>query len=973
MERKLATVLFVDLVSSTQQLATADPEVVRRRVTRFFEQVSHCIITHGGTVEKFAGDAVMAAFGVPLAHEDDAERAVRAAVGILERVRDLGLEARIGVESGEVVAEDGESTFATGEAVNLAARLQQHAATNEILVGPGAASLLRDRVELEPLHPIELRGWQEPVLAHRVLCVVDLGTPVRGLAAPFVGREVELELFENTYARTIRDRRAGLLTVYGEPGVGKSRIVREFLDGVEGATILIGRCLPYGEGVTYWPLAEMVKSSAGISDDDPSDTARKKLRECCEDEEVADLLALAVGVLEAVEGERAQQEISWASRAWAQQLADAQPLVLVFEDVHWGEEPLLELIEHLAAIRDAPLLLLCLARPELLDLRPTWGGGRTRSTTLELEALRPEESEELVSVLAGELALDIDMGAVLAKSEGNPLFVEETVRMLAEQRSDRIPDTLQALIGARIDRLPASQRVALQRASVMGRIFMAGALARLSPEVEDVDQCLEELVVRDLLVPEQRSTIHGERAFKFKHVLIREVAYSGLSKTSRADLHRAYAQWLAEHTGGELLEIRAFHLDQATQLLAELDGEAPAELRAEAADVLTQAGRRALSRESFRSARKLLLRAIELEPSLERRFVAARAAWRVNDFAAVLVEMREVAAEAEGAGERELHGRALSALAEATLWHRADAVGAHMLVQEALEVLADEPPEVLFEALRVAYEIAGWVGDGAEFERRAKAALEAARAAGRKDLEPLVIHALVNAYVLRFELAEAGALVRRALELADESGSAYSRAAALSARGWLHLVSERPAEAEADYAAARELYADVGNSSREAIAVMMCGRAAFAQGDTERAEKLLREAERSLKGLGDRGSLCEGQRALAMVLAARGRLDEAERYALQARETVGPDDRVSISTTTLGLGAVRAAQGRDAEAESLFLEAIEGFRAYDLRSLEHWGLRLFAEFLRDRGRDEDAARYEERRDALGSSSTVPIV
>jgi class 3 adenylate cyclase len=297
MERKLATVLFVDLVGSTEQLSAADPEIVRRRVSRFFEQVSHCIITHGGTVEKFAGDAVMSAFGVPLAHEDDAERAVRAAVGILERVRELGLEARIGVESGEVVAEDGESTFATGEAVNLAARLQQHAATNEILVGPGAASLLRDRVELEPLHPIELRGWQEPVLAHRVLCVVDLGTPVRGLAAPFVGREVELELFENTYARTIRDRRAGLLTVYGEPGVGKSRIVREFLDGVEGATILVGRCLPYGEGVTYWPLAEMVKSSAGISDDDPSDTARKKLRERCEDEEVAELPALAVGVL----------------------------------------------------------------------------------------------------------------------------------------------------------------------------------------------------------------------------------------------------------------------------------------------------------------------------------------------------------------------------------------------------------------------------------------------------------------------------------------------------------------------------------------------------------------------------------------------------------------------------------------------------------------------------------------------------
>src|SRR5207245_1579854 len=292
MERKLATVLFVDLVSSTALLADSDPEIVRRKVSRFFDQVSHCIVTHGGMVEKFAGDAVMAAFGVPLAHEDDAERAVRAALVTLERVKELGLEARVGIEAGEVVTEDEAlSTFATGEAVNLAARLQQVAEPGEILIGPGAA--------------------------------------------------------------------------------------REVVAGVEGATVLIGRCLPYGEGVTYWPLAEMVKASSGITDDDPLDKAQEKLRACCEDEEVADLLGLAVGVLEAVEGERSQQEIAWAARAWAEQLAQAQPLILVFEDVHWGEEPLLELVEHLAAsVREAPLLLVCVARRELLDVHPSWGGGR---------------------------------------------------------------------------------------------------------------------------------------------------------------------------------------------------------------------------------------------------------------------------------------------------------------------------------------------------------------------------------------------------------------------------------------------------------------------------------------------------------------------------------------------------------------------------------------------------------------------
>src|SRR6266852_1395678 len=377
MERKLATVLFVDLVDSTALVADADPEVVRRRVSRFFDQVSHCIVTHGGTGEKCAGDAVMAPFRVPLAHEDDAERAVRAGLATLVGVKELGLQARIGIESGEVVTDDGESTFATGEAVNLASRLQTAAGPNEIIVGPGAASLLRGRGELEPIGALDLRGWREPVAAHRVVCAVELSEPLRALSAPLVGRESELELLYNTHERTVRDRRAALFTIYGDPGVGKSRLAREFVAGLEGATVLTGRCLPYGEGVTYWPLAEMVKASSGITDDDPLDKAQEKLRACCEDEEVADLLGLAVGVLEAVEGERAQQEIAWAARAWAEQMAHVQPLVLLFEDVHWGEEPLLELIEHLAAwVREMPLLLICLARTELLDVRPGWGGGR---------------------------------------------------------------------------------------------------------------------------------------------------------------------------------------------------------------------------------------------------------------------------------------------------------------------------------------------------------------------------------------------------------------------------------------------------------------------------------------------------------------------------------------------------------------------------------------------------------------------
>jgi class 3 adenylate cyclase/tetratricopeptide (TPR) repeat protein len=977
MERKLATVLFVDLVDSTERLAGRDPEVVRRQVTRFFDEVAHCIVTHGGTVEKFAGDAVMAAFGIPLAHEDDAERAVRAGLATLQKVAELDLAARIGIESGEVVAEDElDSTFATGEPVNLAARLQQVAKPGEILVGPGTARFVEGTIELERMEPIDLRGFDGPVAAYRAVCATELGRPLRSLAAPLVGRDSELELLENTFARTVRDKRASLVTLYGDPGVGKSRLAREFVAGLERAVVLSGRCLPYGEGVTYWPLAEMVKQSSGISDDDPLDKAQEKLRETCEDEAVADLLALAVGVLEAVGGERSQQEITWAARAWAEQLAAAHPLVLVFEDVHWGEEPLLELIEHLAAwVREQPLLLLCIARPELLDVRPTWGGGRIRSTTLELEPLQPEESAELLEALAAELDLPIDVETVLAKTEGNPLFVEETIRMLAERPRDgaeRIPDTLQALIAARIDRLPAAERVLLQRAAAMGRIFMAGALAHLSPDVADVGVAVDGLLLRDLVVREPRATISGEQAYKFRHVLIREVAYAGLSKASRAELHRAFAGWLKERAGDELVEIRAFHLDQATRLLAELDGAAPHDLAEEASAALTHAGRRALSREALRSARKLLLRAAELAPTLERRYLAGRAAWRLGDMTAVIGEMEDVANAAAAAGDRRLQGRALTALAEAVLNQRADAVAARELAEQAIDVLHDAPPEIRFEAFRAATAVAAWLGDGESFERWAKLALDAARSAERKDQEAAITIGLAQTYMLRLELEEAEPLVERVAELAEESGSVVGRADALVVRGLLENWRGDEADAEVAFAGARELYREVGNTASEANMSMMIGRSAAAQGDHVRAEKLLADAVRTMKGLNDRARLCEAQRSLAELYVAAGRLEEAERLALEARASVGPEDRVSNSTTKVSLALVRAAQGRDDEAEHLMREAVEELGRMHMRAIERWTLRRLVAFYRDRGREDEVAGYETRLAELSPRSTAPI-
>jgi predicted ATPase/class 3 adenylate cyclase len=979
MERKLATVLFVDLVDSTSLLTGADPEVVRRRVQTFFDRVSHCVITHGGIVEKFAGDAVMAAFGIPQAHEDDAERAVRAGLAILDAVEELELEARLGVESGEVVAEDGDATYATGEAVNVAARLEQAAEPGQLLMGPAAHRLTLGRIEVEDVGPVELKGLPEAVWAWRAVGTNGHGARPQAIQAPLVGRDAELELLTNTYERALRDRRAHLFTIYGDPGVGKSRLAREFAAMLEGATVLSGRSLPYGEGVTYWPLAEMVKGAAGIADDDPLEVAIEKLRAFCEDEAVADLLGLASGVLEAVRTERSQQEIAWAAREWAQRLAQEQPLVLVFEDIHWAEEPLLELIEHLSAwVREAPLLLLCLARTELLDLRPGWGGGRVRATAIELEPLPREESEQLVEALLtdGELPENARR-QLLDKTEGNPLFVEETMRMLAEQGLecvDKIPDTVQALIAARIDRLPAEAKVLLQRAAVIGRVFWGGALERLSPELESIEQPLDDLILRDFVMRESRSSISGEEAYRFKHVLIREVAYAGLSKSARAEYHAGFAEWLKERAGEELVEIRAYHLDHAAQLLAELDGRAPEGLGREAAAALEVAGERALAREANRSARQLLVRSAQLEPTLRRRYLAAKAASRLSDLPAVSREMEEVCSAAAEADDRATQGRALIALAETAVLRDADLPRAKDRVEHALEVLEDDDLAGRFRALNVRGTIAWAHGHLKEEEEVMRKAIDVARRAGRKDFEAEAADTLASVYLARLEFERAQPLVDQALLLAEESGSAAARGRALRFAGQLHLARRSLDEAESALAAAREYLAEAGAAWALGRTLNYAAWTAWLKGEPERAEKLFRESIRVLTPLEDRATLCESQRSLAQLLVELGRLAEAERFALAARETVGPQDVTSLSTTTMALGIVRAAQERYDEAEALLREAYELIEATDHRQHQAHSLEALAQFLRDRGRDEEAAGFEARREELlaETSSAVRI-
>jgi class 3 adenylate cyclase/ATP/maltotriose-dependent transcriptional regulator MalT len=923
-ERKLATVLFVDLVDSTGLVVRADPEIVRRRVSTYFERASECIERYGGTVEKFAGDAVMAAFGVPRTHEDDAERAVRAAFAVLEQVHALDLEARIGVEAGEVVVDDAESTFVTGEAVNIAARLEQAAGPGEIVLGPTVRRLTAGTVEVEDAGPVELKGRPGELWTWRALRPLEVSRPVA--TAWFVGREEELELLENALARAIRDRRAQLVTVFGEPGIGKSRLVREFTDGAERVTVLKGRALPYGEGVTYWPLASMIKDSAGITDDAPASEAFERLRLCCESEAVADLLAVALGVLGATEEGRGVAELTWAVTLWAEQLAEAQPLVLVFEDVHWADDPLLNVIEHLArSLRNAPVLILCLARPNLLESRPTWGGGNPRALAIELGPLSPELSTELADALLTRADVPAGQRALaLEKAEGNPLFLEETARMLADDETvvlKQIPDSIQALIAARIDTLDPGDKRLLQRAALVGRIFWRGALDALSPE-DDVTAGLDRLLEREFIAPEAHSSISGERAFRFTHGLIREVAHATVSKAERAEDHRRVAHWVAERAPDELADIYAHHLDRAATLTAELEGSVPSDLAHEAAAALEGAGRRSLRRSSFAVARTQFKRAIELEPTLRRRYFAAQAAWSLSDVPIARAEAESVLEEARSERARDVEGRTLVLLAEIALRADSDVARASLLANEALEALPDEELIGLYDAHAVHSKIAWWVGDAEASRRHAEATVELARAMKRRDLESFALAQLARLADVDGDVEGARELTQRAVTLAEESGSREAFGMARLAAGGCFSGGGDLDAAESAYRDAVTAFEETGAEGRAVWAKTMLGALALRRGDVVRAEKLLRDSVIRLRAAQESGYLVEAERQLAETLVQAGELSEAEQIAERARSAVGRDDVWSRATTRHALALVRAAQGRTREAEELLQEAL---------------------------------------------------
>jgi class 3 adenylate cyclase/tetratricopeptide (TPR) repeat protein len=587
------TVLFCDVTGSTTLGETLDPERLRAMLARYFERMKGIVERHGGSVEKFIGDAVMAVFGVPLVHEDDALRAVRAAAEMRDAFPELGLQGRIGVMTGEVVTGT-EERLATGDAVNVAARLEQAAQPGEVLIGQPTLGLVGAAVEVDPVEPLELKGKADRVPAYRL--VRTHAAPDRPQPKRFVGRERELALVREAWERAQADQRCELVTLVGDAGVGKSRLAAEFLASI-AANVVRGRCLPYGEGITYWPVVEVLRQLAVVPDDDAA--------------------ALAIGsLLGQNDAATSPEEIAWAFRKTLEQAAVEQPLLVVFDDIQWGEEAFRDLIEHVALLSaSASILLLCLARPELSEHHPAW------PVTLRLEPLGDDEVQELIP---RQIAEDLRRRIAHAAG-GNPLFIGEMLAMAGEADDEiAVPPTLQALLAARLDQLQTAERRVLEYGAIEGEVFHRGAVQALASDettASDATQVTPRLaaLVRKELIRPERTQLVGEDGFRFRHLLLRDAAYSALPKAVRADLHERYASWLEQHgtSFAELDEILGYHLEQAWRYRAELGMPVNAMLAAAARRHLTNGGQRAARRQDFHAAASLFERAAALVPAGE--------------------------------------------------------------------------------------------------------------------------------------------------------------------------------------------------------------------------------------------------------------------------------------------------------------------------------------------------------------------
>ena len=753
-ERRQVTVLFADLSGYTAVSERMDPESVKSLVDRALLRLTEEVRRYGGTVDKYIGDNVMALFGAPIAHEDDEERAVRAGLGMQAAMGEINADLpdgvefalRVGLNTGEVLAGAvGDDYTVVGDTVNVASRLQSAAERGTVVVGERTFRATRDAIRYDELEPLTLKGKAEPVPAWQALGTVAdqaVGRSATGHEAPLVGRDYEIGMLESLLDRVIAERRPHLVTLIGEAGVGKSRLLREF-DLRAGTrepapAIRTGRSLPYGSGIVYWALSEVVRAECGIHENDSSEAAWRKLADTvarAEPGDAAERRAAVIGrslgldvppevsaPLESDDPERVRDELFSALRSMIESSAQRRPLVLAFEDIHWADEGMLDAIEHLAQWVRAPLMLICLTRGELLERRPSWGGGRRNATQVFLEPLTEEDTRKLVTALLGGGANGSSaevVPAVAERSGGNPLFAEEMVRRIAEEGAGaaELPDSVQSVLAARLDALDPFERRLVQQAAVVGRTFWASSLATLAAEErEDLERALMSLQEKDILAPGAERSLGGEREFAFKHVLIRDVAYGMLPRGVRSRKHFEVGRFIEERAGDrtdEVVSLLAEHYGRAAELGQEARVEGPVlePMREHALRFLEEAGDAAAQLYSNQEAAAHYRRARALAPGADPG-LAARIGEKLGDVSLRVgrvdeaIEVWETCLDhhrGEEALERvaDLHRKIGSAQS-----HKGERRAAIEHYQKGINLLKDGPPRI--ELVRL-YEEAAWL------------------------------------------------------------------------------------------------------------------------------------------------------------------------------------------------------------------------------------------------------------------------
>jgi class 3 adenylate cyclase len=938
-QRKTVSIVFCDITGSTELGESTDPETLRALLARYFERMRGIVEAHGGSVEKFIGDAVMAVFGVPVTHEDDALRACRATVEMRDALPELGIAGRLGVNTGEVVTGTAER-LATGDAVNVAARLEQAAQPGEVLIGEETLRLVRAAVSVGEERRLELKGKSEPVAAYPLLGVTgELG---RSFSTPMVGRERELQALRDAFARADADRSCQLFTVLGSAGVGKSRLAAEFLAGLE-APVVRGRCLSYGEGITYWPVVEIVKQFATLPEGDAAQPLRSLLGE-------TELPASA-------------EEIAWGFRKLLEQEAQAQPLVVVLDDLHWAEETLFDLVEHVADLsRDAPVLLLCMARPELLERRPSWGGGKWNATTVLLEPLDAEETEQLLSEL-GEVSPELHE-RIVQVAEGNPLFLEEMLALVRDSGGTQVevPPTIQALLAARLDQLEPAERSVLEHGAVEGRIFHRGAVAALGDGDGEVDRRLIALVRKELVRPD-RAQLAGDDAYRFRHLLIRDAAYEALPKAARADLHHRFADWLEAHGQSlvELDEILGYHLEQAALYLVEL-GRPEVDVAREASGRLAAAGERARWRGDLEAAHSLLGRAMKLvgEPDVHLAVAFAMSHFAARDAEPLLEEAaRRADANADAAGAA--HARALAA--QMRLWTgEGSADEAEELGLAALPLLEERQDHAGLANIWFA------LANGAyNFRCRSDQIAHAAEMARRHET-------LVGRPHNRSDALYAAALMDGPIPV----GEALQRLNGLdstwptdSIRALLLVMSDQVDEARvlADAAErhARELGREAYWPSVELAAL---------SGKHEAAADRIGAWCAWLEKRGQTAGVAAYAGMHGRQLCLAGRYEEAEQRAAQARELnqrLNQQDPITQSLWRQATALVASHRGEHTEAETLARDALTYILETDYPRLQGDTFCDLAAVLKAAGRREEAAAaWHEALDRYERKGIIPL-